>query len=153
MICFDLMMRMSGEDLCSSHHDDMENLVVISSDDHEDYYYYLNHTDILKSDCDNQAGSHSTPENTVVVQWDSGSRTNYRTGYQKSYDLRILDNAPVGVRHPNISCNSCGKHGIAGIRWKCTSCPNYDLCSNCYMSDKHDLNHSFTRFDTSNSIG
>ncbi len=41
-------------------------------------------------------GSTTSPDKTVVVQWDSGSRTNYRVGYQGAYDLCILDNAPVG---------------------------------------------------------
>ena len=41
-------------------------------------------------------GSSTSPDKTVVVQWDSGSRTNYRVGYQGAYDLRILDNAPIG---------------------------------------------------------
>jgi E3 ubiquitin-protein ligase mind-bomb len=41
-------------------------------------------------------GSLTSPDKTVVVQWDSGSRTNYRVGYQGKYDLRVLDNAPVG---------------------------------------------------------
>ena len=43
-------------------------------------------------------GNNSTPDKTVVVQWDSGFRTNYRIGYQGSYDLRVLDNAPAGQR-------------------------------------------------------
>lgn len=41
-------------------------------------------------------GSSATPDRTVVVQWDAGSRTNYRTGYQSSFDLCLFDNAPVG---------------------------------------------------------
>ena len=41
-------------------------------------------------------GSTTSPDKTVVVQWDSGTRTNYRVGYQGAYDLRILDNAPIG---------------------------------------------------------
>lgn len=41
-------------------------------------------------------GSTTSPDKTVVVQWDSGSRTNYRVGYQGAFDLRILDNAPIG---------------------------------------------------------
>ena len=40
--------------------------------------------------------STSTPEKTVVVQWDGGNRTNYRVGYQGFFDLRIYDVAPVG---------------------------------------------------------
>jgi len=43
-----------------------------------------------------RAGSKTSPENTVVVQWDSGSRTNYRIGYHEKYDLRIFDNATIG---------------------------------------------------------
>ncbi len=43
-------------------------------------------------------GSHpGAPDQTVLVQWDTGrSDTTYRAGYQGAYDLRILDNAPVG---------------------------------------------------------
>ena len=38
----------------------------------------------------------SSPEKTVVVQWDGGTRTNYRCGYQNAYDLRLFDNGPAG---------------------------------------------------------
>lgn len=43
-------------------------------------------------------GSTTTPDKTVVVQWDSGTRTNYRTGYQGAYDLLLYDNAQIGKR-------------------------------------------------------
>ena len=43
-----------------------------------------------------RSGSSTSPFKTVVVQWDSGSRTNYRVGYQDKYDLRIFDNASIG---------------------------------------------------------
>ncbi|CAG2105488.1 unnamed protein product, partial [Medioppia subpectinata] len=98
-------------------------------------------------------GSTTTPDKTVVVQWDSGSRTNYRIGYQNAYDLRVLDNATIGFRHYNIICNACKKHGIAGIRWKCLVCQSVDLCTLCYMNDKHDVNHTFARFETYTSPG
>uniref|UniRef100_A0A6I8N8E5 MIB/HERC2 domain-containing protein n=1 Tax=Ornithorhynchus anatinus TaxID=9258 RepID=A0A6I8N8E5_ORNAN len=32
-------------------------------------------------------GSPTTPDRTVVVQWDQGTRTNYRTGFQGAFDL------------------------------------------------------------------
>lgn len=41
-------------------------------------------------------GSTTTPDKTVVVQWDSGTRTNYRTGYQGAFDLLLYDNAQIG---------------------------------------------------------
>jgi E3 ubiquitin-protein ligase mind-bomb len=51
-------------------------------------------------------GSTTSPDKTVVVQWDSGSRTNYRVGYQGSYDLRIFDNAPIGKKsYYIVDCN------------------------------------------------
>ncbi|KAM9476073.1 E3 ubiquitin-protein ligase MIB2 isoform 1-T1 [Clarias gariepinus] len=96
-------------------------------------------------------GSTSTPDKTVVVQWDSGTRTNYRTGYQGAYDLLLYDNAQIGVRHSNIICDSCKKHGIMGMRWKCKVCFDYDLCTHCYMNNKHDLSHAFERYETAHS--
>uniref|UniRef100_A0A8C9V2Y3 E3 ubiquitin-protein ligase MIB2 n=1 Tax=Scleropages formosus TaxID=113540 RepID=A0A8C9V2Y3_SCLFO len=96
-------------------------------------------------------GSTTTPDKTVVVQWDSGTRTNYRTGYQGCFDLLLYDNAQIGVRHSNIICDSCKKHGIMGMRWKCKVCFDYDLCTQCYMNNKHDLSHAFERYETAHS--
>lgn len=42
-------------------------------------------------------GSPSTPDRTVVVQWDQGTRTNYRAGYQGAHDLLLYDNAQIGA--------------------------------------------------------
>ncbi|XP_012288301.1 E3 ubiquitin-protein ligase MIB2 [Orussus abietinus] len=94
-----------------------------------------------------------TPDKTVIVQWDYGSRSNYRIGYHGAFDLLIFDNAAAGVKHTNIICDGCKRHGIIGIRWKCAQCFDYDLCTQCYMADVHDLTHTFQRFQTANSIG
>lgn len=94
-----------------------------------------------------------TPDKTVIVQWDHGSRSNYRIGYQGAYDVLLFDNASTGVKHSNIVCDGCKRYGIAGIRWKCAQCFDFDLCTQCYMSDKHDLNHTFQRFLTAKTIG
>ncbi|XP_053308066.1 E3 ubiquitin-protein ligase MIB2 isoform X3 [Spea bombifrons] len=96
-------------------------------------------------------GSPTTPDKTVVVQWDHGTRTNYRAGFQGAYDLLLYDNAQIGVRHPNIICDCCKKHGIRGMRWKCKVCFDYDLCTQCYMNNKHDLAHAFERYETAHS--
>ena len=94
-----------------------------------------------------------TPDKTVIVQWDHGPRSNYRVGYHDAYDLLLYDNAPIGVKHPNIICDGCKRHGIFGMRWKCAQCFDYDLCTQCYMADEHDLSHTFQRFQTANSAG
>ena len=53
----------------------------------------------------------------------------------------------TGVRHMNISCDSCKQQGILGTRWRCVQCPELNLCDCCYMTDKHDVNHQFIRYD------
>jgi hypothetical protein len=42
-------------------------------------------------------------------------------------------------------CDFCKQSPIFGIRWKCAECINYDLCSLCYHSDKHNVRHRFYR--------
>ncbi|XP_070491410.1 E3 ubiquitin-protein ligase mind-bomb-like isoform X1 [Chironomus tepperi] len=79
----------------------------------------------------------------VVVVWDGGTAANYRCA--GSYDLRILDSAPTGIKHDGTMCDTCRQQPIYGIRWKCAECNNYDLCSICYHSDKHHLRHRFYR--------
>eukprot|EP00074_Homo_sapiens_P081684 XP_016855846.1 E3 ubiquitin-protein ligase MIB2 isoform X11 [Homo sapiens] len=55
------------------------------------------------------------------------------------------------VRHPNIICDCCKKHGLRGMRWKCRVCLDYDLCTQCYMHNKHELAHAFDRYETAHS--
>lgn len=87
----------------------------------------------------------------VTVIWDSGRELRYRAGENGKYDLRVFDTAPSGVCHPNITCDICGEKGIHGLRWKCCDCHDFDMCSPCYMADKHDLKHAFVRVDTPNT--
>eukprot|EP00929_Paragymnodinium_shiwhaense_P116145 TRINITY_DN8543_c0_g1_i1.p1 TRINITY_DN8543_c0_g1~~TRINITY_DN8543_c0_g1_i1.p1 ORF type:complete len:589 (-),score=107.67 TRINITY_DN8543_c0_g1_i1:402-2168(-) len=42
------------------------------------------------------------------------------------------------VEHPNVTCDGCGASPITGPRFKCKSCEDYDLCSDCYCK-RHDL--------------
>ncbi|KAJ1675450.1 hypothetical protein EV182_001242 [Spiromyces aspiralis] len=43
-----------------------------------------------------------------------------------------------------VECDSCNKE-IVDIRWKCASCPNFDLCHRCYVEGNtpHHRHHSF----------
>ncbi|PVD37114.1 hypothetical protein C0Q70_04109 [Pomacea canaliculata] len=89
---------------------------------------------------------------TVHVIWDGGQVSTCRGGLsQGGYDLRILDNATVGIKHPQVVCDECQETDILGIRWKCAECDNFDLCSLCYFSDRHDLGHQFWRIETPES--
>ncbi|XP_065216439.1 E3 ubiquitin-protein ligase MIB2 [Planococcus citri] len=98
-------------------------------------------------------GTRTSPDKTVVVFWDVGYKTNYRIGYDGAYDLRIFDNASIGVTQIHVMCNGCKKQDFTGMRFKCAQCYDYDLCFNCYMNDCHDLTHSFKRYDTSSNNG
>ena len=33
------------------------------------------------------------------------------------------------------------------MRWKCSKCYDYDLCTACYNAGKHSLEHEFSRYD------
>eukprot|EP00438_Fugacium_kawagutii_P015763 Skav233452 [mRNA] locus=scaffold1486:431886:434633:- [translate_table: standard] len=35
-------------------------------------------------------------------------------------------------QHPGSNCSGCGAAPITGPRFKCTGCPDYSLCGNCY---------------------
>ncbi|CAL1544065.1 unnamed protein product [Lymnaea stagnalis] len=94
-----------------------------------------------------------TPEKHVTVVWDSGTRHQYRAGYEDAYDLYVYDNAQCGIFHPSITCTECLEFGIEGLRWKCLECENVELCSVCYMGDKHNLSHVFLRIDNPMSDG
>ena len=59
----------------------------------------------------------------------------------------------AGVKHVNDSCNGCGAFQIAGLKWRCISCKYYNLCTACYMTNYHNLDHKFRRFQNIESKG
>lgn len=44
--------------------------------------------------------------------------------------------APPYTMHPNVTCDGCDGP-VIGTRFKCSVCPNYDLCSSCQAKGKH----------------
>ena len=50
----------------------------------------------------------------------------------------------LGIHH-GVECDGCGASPIRGLRFKCTTCPDYDLCRTCYRHrhDIHTRGHSF----------
>ncbi|XP_046582963.1 E3 ubiquitin-protein ligase mind-bomb-like isoform X1 [Haliotis rubra] len=87
----------------------------------------------------------------VSVIWDSGREFQYRAGYDGKFELLVFDSGPTGVKQNGITCDACGDENFTGLRWKCAECRDYDLCSSCYNTDRHDRSHAFYRSVTNNS--
>ncbi|CAG8729179.1 11308_t:CDS:10, partial [Dentiscutata erythropus] len=49
--------------------------------------------------------------------------------------------------HAGIVCNYCGKSEWKGMRYKCSECPDYDLCFNCIAMSNllHNVQHQFLK--------
>ena len=47
--------------------------------------------------------------------------------------------------HFGIKCNECETENIEGIRYKCTICPNFNLCQKCESDTEHIPNHIFLK--------
>ncbi|XP_023815306.1 sequestosome-1 isoform X1 [Oryzias latipes] len=43
---------------------------------------------------------------------------------------------PPPALHPNVTCDGC-EGPVVGMRFKCSVCPDYDLCSTCQAQGKH----------------
>jgi hypothetical protein len=59
----------------------------------------------------------------------------------------------VGALHKFHACDGCDEAPIRGMRWRCLHCGDYDLCSECYMNDVHNLDHAFERFQGMKTMG
>jgi len=40
--------------------------------------------------------------------------------------------AKVQLQHPHVTCDGCDKGPIQGLRFRCKSCADFDLCGECY---------------------
>ncbi|CAG8580994.1 13213_t:CDS:2 [Ambispora gerdemannii] len=49
--------------------------------------------------------------------------------------------------HAGIACDYCGKGEWKGARYKCSECPDYDLCCNCITMSNllHNVKHRFLK--------
>jgi hypothetical protein len=67
------------------------------------------------------------------------------SGRQDFDNLRVSE-----VLHRGITCDNCQMSPIEGVRYRCSTCPDFDLCERClersYRSHK-DGSHFFLRID------
>lgn len=74
-------------------------------------------------------------------------------------ESEYLGSLSVKYVHKHISCDACdsfGSKSIIGVRYKCTVCDDYDLCSNCFSSGQvfgsHEKNHPMVAIDSPNDV-
>nr|VZI33976.1 unnamed protein product [Spirometra erinaceieuropaei] len=62
--------------------------------------------------------------------------------------MAIVEN----VRHP-VKCEGCKREPIIGLRYKCTRCPRYNLCQDCFWTgittDAHTNSHDVKEYTAS----
>ncbi|XP_076086810.1 E3 ubiquitin-protein ligase MIB1-like [Mytilus galloprovincialis] len=91
-------------------------------------------------------------DDSCDVVWDNGREMKCNIGKAGKRDLRVVDNAPAGVKHLGVRCHECKQSNvIIGTRWKCSECHDCDLCTICYYGDKHNLSHQFLRINKQSS--
>ena len=63
-------------------------------------------------------------------------------------DTQVIEIAPrvADVMHSNIRCDGCGMHPLRGLRYKCTKCPRFDMCHQCFKG--HRIDHPLMRIPT-----
>ncbi|XP_071179495.1 uncharacterized protein [Mytilus edulis] len=92
----------------------------------------------------------------VDVLWDDADGiVKCKTGREDAFELLLFDNSLAGSKHtlPGVLCESCQANPLRGIRWKCLNCDFYNLCTVCYMKDKHDISHIFRRIQNEDAKG
>lgn len=65
------------------------------------------------------------------------------TKYEQSLNSNSDINQSAVQIHRNVTCDGCKLYPLTGIRYKCTVCPNYDLCEKCEGTIEH--NHIFLK--------
>ena len=70
----------------------------------------------------------------------------------KSMMVKDADGAvEEGDLHSHVICDGCSEKGIFGPRYKCKTCPNYDLCKSCYEKKAH-KDHPFMLVNKDGSV-
>ncbi|CAH3158390.1 unnamed protein product, partial [Pocillopora meandrina] len=59
------------------------------------------------------------------------------------------------IKHESVFCHTCKQDPILGIRWNCLDFKDtsVNLCSSCYMADKHNTDHAFCRYNSADDKG
>lgn len=60
--------------------------------------------------------------------------------------LKLRQPVSTQVVHRGITCDGCQQSPITGIRFKCRTCPDFDLCESCEAKNIHPAEHPMVKF-------
>jgi hypothetical protein len=60
--------------------------------------------------------------------------------------LKFRQPVNTQVVHHGITCDGCQQSPITGVRFKCRTCPDYDLCEACEAKNVHPADHPMVKF-------
>jgi hypothetical protein len=69
-----------------------------------------------------------------IVTTMSSDTLNTTGAHRLANELSANVHLKNGQVHPDIVCNNCKQDPISGVRFKCVSCPDVDLCLSCYIN-------------------
>jgi peptidoglycan hydrolase-like protein with peptidoglycan-binding domain len=60
--------------------------------------------------------------------------------------LKLRQPVSTQVVHHGITCDGCQQSPITGVRFKCRTCPDFDLCEACEAKNVHPADHPMVKF-------
>jgi hypothetical protein len=82
---------------------------------------------------------------TVCPDYDLCASCEAKNQHPAEHPLLKLKEAPQSDVHYGVTCDGCGAVPIHGPRYKCTVCPNFDLCGACESKGIHDPTHALLK--------
>ena len=79
-----------------------------------------------------------------IISKNNESINDKLTEIKKEIDILKYKESTRHIIHQGITCNNCQKNNICGMRFKCFTCQNYNICEDCerylsYIHHLHDL--------------
>jgi len=88
---------------------------------------------------------------TVCHDFDLCSACEAKNLHPSSHPLLKLKEPRRTDIHHNIICDGCNVTPIQGVRYKCTTCPDYDLCATCEAKGQHPVDHPLIKMKVASS--
>jgi len=86
---------------------------------------------------------------TVCRDYDLCAACESKDLHPATHALLKIKEVPRSDIHHGVTCDGCEVNPIQGIRYKCTVCRDYDLCSICEAKNQHPPGHPLLKLKVS----